>query len=244
MKTILIVDDVKADAIKMKNMILSQHNKEKYIFKYIDNLFNCIRFLHIHKVDLILLDLEFTEQNITAASFLNEFPSDIPIIIVSNLIHFQKPLSLKINVKGFVPKSQLQSLPNTILEVFQPFLSASKTPTVFVFPPSKHTLFPEGIRIADIRFIEFSTRNTYHIHLTDGTCKKINSVPFKTICSLIKTQNITCLQQVSRNEIINANYISTIAKLNNGRIEVTLVNLPTRKFCIGKKHEKNFEIFY
>ena len=61
MKTILIVDDVRADAIKMKNMILSQHNKEKYIFKYIDNLFNCIRFLHIHKVDLILLDLEFTE---------------------------------------------------------------------------------------------------------------------------------------------------------------------------------------
>lgn len=243
MKTILIVDDIKADALKMKDMVLSQHDKNKFIFKYTDNLFDCFRFLQIHKVDLILLDLEFTNKNITAASFLNEFPADIPIIIVSNLVHFQKPLSLKVNVKGFVSKSQLHDLPNIISEIFQPFPSTIQTHKVFIFPPSKHNPFPEGIRIADIRFIDFFARSTYQIHLVDGTCKEINSVPFKTICSLLQSQNISCLQQVSRNEIINTNYISTITKLNNGRIELTLVNLPNRKFCIGRKHESNFRMF-
>ena len=244
MKTILIIDDFKTDALKIQESLSNIQNDVKFKLKYTAKLQEGIRYLQTNMVDLILLDLEFTKENVTAASVLGKFPNELPIIIVSNLVHFQKPLNLKANVKGFIPKSELHLLPACVLEILIPSHSSEHNIKTLIFPPRNQYQLAEGIRIEDIRFIDFYDRNVYQIHLTNGSSKEIVSLPFKHICKLIESQNITCLQQISRNEIINTNYISSISKLTNGRIEITLVNLPSRKFYVGRKHKEQFDLFF
>lgn len=212
---------------------------------HFDDLNNGLKHIKSQPVDLLLLDLEFTVENMTAASVIDEIPNTIPILIVSHLTHYQKPLSLKMNVKGFINKENLStSLVPSIKRIYGLNTTNLKRPKELVFPAIKNTHIPEAFPVRDIRYIDFQNRKEYTIYLVDGTSKTIYSVPFSALCQLIIKQKIDSLCPVNKNQIINIDYIKSVQKMDNSRLEVELVNLPRLKFHVGPKHQKPFEMFF
>lgn len=240
----VLLEDSSEDAKNIIDILDKQQSFLPHKLKHFSDLRTGLQYIQNHPVDLLLLDLEFTVENMTASYIIDDIPDTIPILIVSHLNHYQKPLSLKINVKGFISKNNLSaSLISSIKKIFGLESTALHSVKQFVFPASNNTDVSEAIDIRDIRYIEFRNRKIYTIYLIDGTTKIIHSVAFNEICTQLEKQNITTLCPVNKNQIINIDYIKEVEKLDNSRIKITLINLPQIEFRIGPKHQKPFEIF-
>ena len=242
MKNIVLIDDSKSDAEEIHTLLTEALSCD---FHHFLDLREGMFYVKTNPVDLLLLDLEFTEANLTASSFIDDIAPSIPILIVSNLSHYQKPLSVKINVKGFISKSHLDrdllTFVRKNLEPTDPSLNIRKK-FVFPSPNSKHV--SEAITVNDIRYIEFSNRQIYTVHLVDGTFKHVYSLPFSEICSSLLSENIDCLCPITKNQIVNLNCVNSITKSINGRLQIKLVNLPDMVFHVGKKHEEQVNAFF
>ena len=149
------------------------------------------------------------------------------------------------NVKGFIHKANLtSSLVSAIKKIFDVAITINERPREFIFPAIKSSHIPESILVRDIRYIEFQNRKNYTVHLIDGTLKTLQSVSFNDLCKQLILQKTESLCPVNKNQIINIDYIKSVHKMENGRLEVELVNLPRLKFHVGSKHQKPFEIFF
>ena len=108
------------------------------------------------------------------------------------------------------------------------------------FPPlNLENDFGTEFNLNHIRYIDFFNRHTYYVYLTDGTMRIIRSVPLKSFVALLHEQKIDNICQISRNQLINKHYISSIKKIDHSRISVKLVNLDT-EFIVGKQFETSF----
>ena len=190
-----------------------------------------------------MLDLEFTSENRSAVSIIDDLPIELPIIIISNLSHFQKSLSSKINIQRFISKENMNTelLPYVLKSLGISNLTESQSKE-FIFPAANSKYISESVNVNNIRYIEFREKK-YKAYMIDGSCRTIYSLPFRDICNLLLTGGFSTLRPVTKNQIINIDHIRTISKADNGRIEITLINLPEKKFFVGNKHQKYFEIF-
>lgn len=240
----VLLEDSYQDAQIIKNSLaqlkpLLPHN----LLHYAD-LSDGLTYIKKQPVDLLLLDLEFTVANRTAVSVIDDIPNTIPILIVSHLTHYQKPLSMKMNVKGFINKENISSsLVPSIKKIYGLEAHEHEHAKDLIFPASKNSHISEAVPVRDIRYIDFHNRKEYTIHLVDGTSKTIQSIPFRELCQLIVKQKIDSLCPVNKNQIINVDYIKSVKKMDNCRLEVELVNLPRLKFHVGPKHQQPFEVF-
>lgn len=245
MKHFVLLEDSYQDASLIQDCLADLQPSLPHTLIHFDNLHAGLNHISSNTVDLLLLDLEFTLANMTAASIIDDIPSSIPILVVSHLTHYQKPLSLKMNVKGFIHKANLStSLVSAIKKIFDVAIAANERPREFIFPAIKSSHIPESILVRDIRYIEFQNRKNYTVHLVDGTLKTLQSVSFNDLCKQLILQKTESLCPVNKNQIINIDYIKSVHKMENGRLEVELVNLPLLKFHVGSKHQKPFEIFF
>lgn len=245
MNKIVLIEDSNTDAFEIISILRNSDTFSSFKIKHFSTLRSGLNHLKANPVDLLLLDLEFTDENITATSLIDEIPRLIPILIISNLSHYQKPLSYKINVKGFISKSHLShDLLPYIEKTLGTLQAPSAVPTKFLFPSPNSKYISESIVLNEIRYIEFSNRQIYTIYLIDGSIKIVHSLPYRDICSQLTHQNIECLCPITKNQIINMNYISSITKSENGRYQIKLVNLPDKIFNVGVKHQTNFKSFF
>lgn len=154
MKHLVLIDDSVSDAAEIHTLLTTALPCE---FHHFLDLKEGLLYVKTHPIDLLLLDLEFTEANLTASSFIDDIAPSIPILIVSNLSHYQKPLSAKINVKGFISKSHLNK---DLLAFVRKILGLVDQPInirkEFVFPSPNSKHISEAITVKDIRYIEFS----------------------------------------------------------------------------------------
>lgn len=235
---IVLIDDSAKDTQQIAQLLSSHPAHFSHELHSFSSLAAGFKHLNHASTDLLLLDLEFTYQNITDLPYLDHIPKSIPVIIVSHLSHFQLSLAHRENIRGFVHKSKLQAdLLPTILRVLDTVSTPRPIAHTVKFPPLNPAKdFGIEININRIRYIEFFTRNTYHVYLTDGRKNEIKSVPLKEFMLLLQEQGIENLCQISRNQLINLHYISSIVKIDHSRIAVRLVNLPT-EFIVGKQYE-------
>ena len=240
MKTILILDDQPTDIQDIMNSL--QKMTKSYECKILCNtkLENIRHFLDRQKetLDLLILDLEFTESNLSTVYFLDSLPKKLPVIIVSHLKHYQHLVGSKLNVKGFVSKDQLELLPSLVEAVLFPTVVSSQEEK-FIFPGTKR-ISPYMIHTVDIRFVEMVKRNLYRIHTIKGDPYEITSVSFSLVVKELSEQKIQILRPVSQNEIINIGYIKKIELDRSGRLKIELINLPERPFTVSKRYEKPF----
>ena len=241
MKNILIIDDSENDIKMIKDTLAPLSAKQECNLFASNNPADYPRYdaLTNHQVDLLILDLEFTNSNISSITYVDDFPYDVPIIIVIHLQHYQHLLQSKLNVKGFVPKSVVKErlLPLAESVLFDQRSSASEE--VFQFPSSGNTV-PFVKKTSQIRFLELIKRGVYCIHLTDGNTLEIPSGSFRKLVHALDKQYIKNLHPVCRGEVINVNYIKSIKRDDDGRIEIYLINLPTHPFHVGKQYESYY----
>ena len=193
-------------------------------------------------IDLILLDLEFTLAKESTIYLIDQIDPNIPIIVVSNLIHYQRQLRLKVNVSGFVPKTQLNQLVPSIIELLTSRNLISR-PSDYIFPVSHKDSIPEAIEIRDILYIDVFGYKEYKIYYRGGTNSIIKSVNFKDLCQDISSKNIRELQPIARNQIINVNYIKEAHLEKNGRVSLTLIGV-NNEFHVGKNYTNLFRDRY
>ena len=120
------------------------------------------------------------------------------------------------------------------------FPAAKPEPELVTFPAASIHGIDESVPVRSIRFIEKVSRHGYLIHRTDGLVTLINSISFAELAAEIAAQRVHLLQPVSRGIILNVSCISRISRLENGRIEIYLVNLPERPFIAGEKYAAFF----
>ncbi len=198
--------------------------------------------IHIDKqTDLILLDLEFASLKTTSIYFIDQFDPSIPILIISHLTHYQRQLALKANIAGFVPKHRMDEL--LIPTIMSILLKDQPRAETLVVPTSSHKEVSKGFPIKDIRYIEIISYLNYKIVFVDKNSVTVRSLPFQQLCSEIKKQGIAELQPVSRNQIINTNYIKDVYITKNGRLAISMVGVPT-PFVVGKNYASYFRSWY
>ena len=242
MRKVLICDD-SAEDIERIQLVLKPL-QETYAFE-VDSLSDLSALpdkVHSLVYDLLLLDLEFTKQDINAFLFLEKLPPSLPIVIVSHLDHYQRKLRSTINVKAFVSKSDLRkSLTNTIHWMFSPVIK-SLYEEKFTFLPFNSSAIPETVTVRNIRYIQMIKRAIYEIHYSDinGSplpTHQIHSKPFYMICQALIEQHIEGLIPISQNVLINLHMIKDITYLENGRLELSLFNCK-ESFSVGEKYSK------
>ena len=195
-------------------------------------------------VQLILLDLEFTLLRKTSIALIDQTDKTIPIIIVSNLTHYQRQLSLQANVVCFIPKAKMDRLlVRSVAEVLCDKKHERPEPIDFFFPTGSFSEIPEAIPIADIRWIDLSSFREYSVHLTSGTTKIIKSSTFKDVVQALKDQAITSLQPISRNQIVNTQYIGKVYLEDNCRVSLRLVG-SDNYLHVGKNYAETFREWY
>ena len=79
--------------------------------------------------------------------------------------------------------------------------------------------------------------------LKNGQKKAVKSVSFRDLCDYISKCDIVELQPVSRNEVININYIKSVSMENNGRITLALLGMD-RDIHIGENYTAKFRDWY
>lgn len=238
---ILLIEDSAADAQHIKRLLNELRETLPHDLHFFSSLGQGFTYLKQHQPDLLLLDLEFTYHNITALPYIDSLPDSVPVLIVSHLSHYQLSLSHRANIKGFISKSKLDT---DLLPALHKVLGASPhlRPVAHTvkFPPlNLENDFGTEFNLNHIRYIDFFSRHTYHVYLTDGTMRIIRSVPLKSFVALLQEQKIDNICQISRNQLINKHYISSIKKIDHSRISVKLVNLDT-EFIVGKQFETSF----
>lgn len=240
MKQIVLVEDNMTDRECIKELIATQLPEFAPYLTCLSSLSEASRFFRSHDPDLVIMDLEFTEENTTSISFLSEAIINIPVIIVSHLSHYQNTLSEYVDVKAFIRKENLHSrLIPTLIRCLSP-QSNKETPQYASFPSRKHLAISEKILADKIRFIEKIGRYDYRVWLTDNTSMILSSIYFSDLCLHFEKTGLFQLKPISRNEIINIHCIERIQTLYNGRLEVHLINLPDRVFHAGDKYKEYF----
>ena len=195
-------------------------------------------------VQLILLDLEFTLLRKTSIDLIDQIDPAIPIIIVSNLTHYQRQLSLRANVVSFIPKVKIDRLlVRSIAEVLCDKNHERPEPADFFFPANSFSEIPEAVSIADTRWIVLSSFREYSVHLTSGITKTIKSSTFRDVVQALKDQGISSLQPISRNQIVNTKYIGKVYLEDNSRVSLRLVGSDTY-LHVGKNYTDTFREWY
>ena len=200
--------------------------------------------MHHRNVQLVLLDLEFTLQRKTSIYLIDQISPSIPIIVVSNLTHYQRQLCLRANVVAFIPKAKMKDLlVRSIAEILCERDGGSHRPLDFLFPGATSSDIPEGVTIVDIRWIELSSFREYEVHLTSGDVRKIASCAFRDLVKAIKEQDATDLQPISRYQIVNKNYFTKVHQADNKRVTISLVGC-NEDFHVGKNYAQVFRDWY
>ena len=240
MINILLIEDDMRDAGRIISLLNSSlAGKYDYSLLHKSGTNEALACIEESAPDLILMDLEIKNENQTTLGLLNLIPDTIPIIVISHLSHYQKPSLRHGNVLDFVPKANLDDrLADRIRQVLSP-RNASEPDSV-IFPASARDGVNEGVPIHKISYIVLTGRGRYDIHLTTGKVLSLRSVLFRDLLRALKEQNITSLRPLSRNEIININYISKITKSPNGRLSVTVIGHDEYPFHVGAGYEKFF----
>lgn len=241
MKRIVILDDSTDDLRLMEKEI---HKIGDYDFS-ISTVSSVEELLEtdLDQTDLLLLDIEMRDQKITTLPLLDHLPKTLPVILVSNLSHYQRMTSHEITVKAFVPKDMLDPmLRESIIAVFSAKQKDRVYEEVFAFPA--YSGFLSGIEkssarhyVREIRYVDIEGRNRYKLHLTNGKTEYISSAPFHFVCDELKKQRISSLRPVSVGKLINARYIATINKQYNGRYVISLVGDDNLQFNLSQKYE-------
>ena len=239
MKRILLIEDDLHDAKKVISLLSSSPYHSQLEVEHSASLKNAREYLTANVPDLVLLDLEFTDENTSSIHLLQDFLISAPVIILSHLSHYQNTLIQYVDVKTFIRKTDISIyLLPAVARILFP--AQDTGPEDVVFPPYGSTGINESVTVRAIRFIEKTGKRTYTVYRTDSTVLTISSVSFASLCNTIRKQGITLLQPVSRNEIINTSCIARIYRTEKGRIELILINLSDRVFHVGKKYSEYF----
>ena len=242
MINIVLIEDEEKDIRFIQDVLLPLKNTIDYELISFQDIKTGLVYIQQHSVQLILLDLEFTLTNESAIFYIDQINPLIPIIIVSHLSHYQRQLQLKANVVGFVSKGYLaDQLVRSIIEI----LSSKKIvhrPTSFVFPGRKG-LAGRSFDLSEILFVKVYVYEEYIIHKPDAKEIKVASHPFSELCRKIETDGIVELQPISRNTIINTNYISDVSIDRSGRVLISLLGY-SEPMKVGPTYQKKFKSWY
>ena len=241
MKHIIILDDSAADRQLIENEIrrINEFELSVLSFSSVDEITeNALK-----QADLLLLDIEMTASKATTLPLLDHLPKTLPVILVSNLSHYQRMTAHEANVKAFVPKDMIDPM---LREAVATVFSAKQPNKVyeesFAFPTYNGFLSgreKSSVRhyVREIRYIDTVSKNRYEIHFTNGKTEFISSAPFHFVCDALKEQHISSLRPVSAGKLINARYIMKIEKQYNGRYTITLVGKDNIQFTLSQKYE-------
>ncbi len=239
MKEIVLIEDSPEDARAIRSVLQPLDTEDEILCSHISSLEASRHYFLTHCPDLVIMDLEFTKENTTSLSILSETLSNVPVIILSHLSHYQYSLVQQVDVKSFVRKENMAFyLLPAVREVLFPKEPAE--PSLVTFPSPILRGVDESVPVSTIRFIEKIGRKEYAVYRTDGKVMHILSIGFAELCSSIARQNITTLQPANRSLIINISCIREIRRQGKGRIEFSLINLPGRTFLVGAKYERYF----
>lgn len=242
MINIVLIEDEEKDIRFIQDVLLPLKKTIDYELIPFQDIKTGLVYIQQHSVQLILLDLEFTLTNESAIFYIDQINPLIPIIVVSHLSHYQRQLQLKANVVGFVSKGYLaDQLVRSIIEI----LSSKKIvhrPTSFVFPGRKG-LAGRAFDLSEILFIKVYVYEEYIIHKPDTKEIMVASLPFSELCKKIESDGIVELQPISRNRIINTNYISEVLIDRSGRVMISLLGYP-ESMKIGPTYQNKFKSWY
>ena len=239
-KRILLIDDDLQDLKRTKEILDSMQAEVPHVCICLQDIRSAESYLNTNIPDLMLLDLEFQKEHMTSVYLLGDISPEIPVIIISNLLHYQRSLTQRINVKGFIPKSRLDvQLPDAVLQVLKP---RKTIPDAVIFPAASTSSMAESISIRRIIWLEQVGRRSYRVYLNDGKDLEVKSVPFTELLKSFASQRIEDLKPVSRGQMINTGYIHDIFRERNGRIFIAMVSRerPYQAIRIGKAYEKYF----
>lgn len=241
MKHILILDDDLCDIQIIRQYLSTSKYAEEFSIIHGTTLHEYERVSRLTPIDLLLLDLEFTNLNTTSLSYLQIFPRELPIIVISNHQHYQHTINSMVRIAGFISK---KSMATSLVPMIEKTLGYSSPVTLetFSFPPSrKGSSFK--ISTCQIRYIQKTGRTHYTIYTTSGKSITIDSSYWMNVLSAIIDQHISSLKPVSQGHIINTNCISSIRKNRSGSFEIQLINLPNVVFTISSRYENLFQAF-
>lgn len=243
-KRILIADDDVQD-IEFITQILhtfeSHHDKLAFDITSIQSMQQLILSLEHSSFDLLLLDLAFEPEHSSSIALMDRFPSDLPIIIISSLDHYQKPLIAKKAVKGFVSKSKAEIHLPMLLEEFLFDRNCSLLDEYFSFPaPTFSKTQPGSFATNKIRYIYHMGRGHYRITFVNGETSEIRSTTVSALSNALQKQHIRDIVQISQNEFININLINQIYKRRDGRIALCLIGAPKKELIVSSHFEAAF----
>ena len=239
MKNIVLIEDDPCDAEEILKLLSPVIQRDAAIIEHLSTLESAESYFRNHHPDLVLLDLEFTNEKTTSIYFLQDILVNVPVIVVSHLSHYQKQISQQIDVRAFIRKDTMSQY---LLHSVERVLFATRHSEIkrVNFPsPTIHSM-SESMMIRDISYIEKTGRTTYDVYTTSGKIILIRSVYFANLCDELKRQQITLLQPVSRNQIINTACIKTISRTPKGRLFIELISVPDKRFSVGKGYERYF----
>ena len=236
---LVLIEDSPEDVKTVHSLLQTLDSNAEISFRHISSLKASKHYFLSHSPDLVILDLEFTQENTTSLDMLSEALTNVPVIILSHLSHYQYSLIQQVDVKAFIRKENMSYY---LIPAIQKVLFPSKSaePLMVTFPTPKVHGVDESVPISAIRFLERVGKREYHLYRTDGKIVSIFSIGFADLCNSIAKQKIEKLQPVSRSVIINTSCIKDIHRQEKGRIEIHLINLPERFFIVGKKYEAHF----
>lgn len=239
MKLIVLIEDDPCDAEAILKLLSPAIQQEDVSIERLSTLESAELYFRNHHPDLVLLDLEFTNEKTTSIYLLQDILVNVPVIVVSHLSHYQKQISQQIDVRAFIRKDAMsQYLLHSVERVLFP-TQHYEIKRINFPSPTIHSL-SESMLIRDISYIEKTGRTTYEVYTVSGKIVLIRSVYFADLCDELKKQHITLLQPVSRNQIINTACIKTISRTPKGRIFIELINYPDKQFNVGKGYERYF----
>ena len=98
MVTIVLIEDDEKDISLITEILQPLKGFLNYELKSFMKIEQGKEYIAHHNVQLVLLDLEFTLQRKTSLYLINQISPSVPIIVVSNLTHYQRQLRLRANV--------------------------------------------------------------------------------------------------------------------------------------------------
>lgn len=110
MITIVLIEDNQQDINRITRALVPLQSVLPYNLRSFTSIENGKNFILHHNVQLVLLDLEFTLQKKTTIYLIDQISPEIPVLVVSNLTHYQRQLQLRANVVGFIPKAKIGDL--------------------------------------------------------------------------------------------------------------------------------------
>lgn len=243
MFSIVMIDDVDKDIKKVSEALKPLANTISYTFEAYTNMAEGRKALLAEKVDLLLLDLEFSSDKEMSISLLDQISPRIPVIIVSNLTHYQRQLQLKINVIGFISKARAEE--QLIPMIFELLIAKRmiKRRDELVFPQEKGNGITQTFIVKNIVWIELVKFKEYAVHMKDGGVSVLTSISFDKLCREIKDRGIFTLTPATRFVIVNTEYLKEVYIAKNGRLIIKLLGTDI-EFTVAQKYAWSFRGWY